>query len=154
MILIVRDKKYTVNLILDLLKKPGQLPVEIPTSKCPNRDTKCKLRHGEYVISKYDIKLDRFLIRSFPVHRDVSLEAWFPTAKVNDMFINCLKKKKFTVPELQKIVNLTHTFRKKVMSLRFTEMEWKKIQRKAKVENLPIYDYARSKILDQSNSND
>lgn len=147
MALVVRNKKYTVSLVIEILKKPEQLPVEIPTSKCPNRDPKCKLRHGEYVISKYDSKLNRFLIRSFPVHRDISLESWFPSAKVNDMFINCLVKKKFTIPKLLQIVNVTQTYRKKVMSLRFTEQEFKKIGRKSKIENLSIYDYARKQIL-------
>ena len=144
----MRDKKYTVNIVLEILKKPDQLPVEIPTSRCPNRDPKCKLRHGEYVISKYDHKLDRFLIRSFPVHRDMSLESWFATAKVKEMFLNCLTRKKFTVPKLLQIINVTHTYRKKVMSLRFTEQEFKKIVRKSKIENLSIYDFARKKILD------
>ncbi len=144
----MRDKKFTVNIVLEILKKPEQLPVEIPTSKCPNRDPKCKLRHGEYVISKYDPKLDRFLIRSFPVHRDVSLESWFATSKVKEMFLNCLVRKKFTIPKLLQIINVAHTYRKKVMSLRFTEQEFKKIGRKSKIENLSIYDYARKKILD------
>lgn len=146
--MVVRDRKYTVSLVLEILKKPEQLPVEIPTSRCPSRDPKCKLRHGEYVISKYDRKLDRFLIRSFPVHRDMSLESWFATSKVHEMFINCLVKKKFTIPKLLQIVNVTQTYRKKVMSLRFTEQEFKKIARKSKIENFSIYDYARRKILD------
>jgi len=152
--LVVRDRKYTVSLVLEILKKPEQLPVEIPTSRCPARDPKCKLRHGEYVISKYDRKFDRFLIRSFPVHRDMSLESWFTTSKVHEMFITCLMKKKFTIPKLVQIMeanrsgNVTQTYRKKVMSLRFTEQEFKKIARKSKIANLSLYDYARRKILD------
>lgn len=145
--MIVRNKKYTISLILEILKKTEQLPVEIPTSKCPNKDSKCKLRHGEYVISKYDKKLDRFLIRSYSVHRDVFLESWFASVKVNEMFINCLVRKKFTIPKLLSIINITNTYRRKVISIRYTEQEYNKILRKSRMEKMKPYDYVRTKSL-------
>ena len=151
-VLAVRDRKFTVKIILETLKKnlhPKLNPyhVEIPTAKCPNRDPKCKLHHGEYVISKYDKKFDRFFIRSYSVHKDMFLESWFSTSKVNDIFMRCLQKRKFTIPKLLKIVNITHTYRKKVIALRFTEREYKKIVRKSKKANLSVYDYARKMSL-------
>lgn len=148
MILAVRDKRFTVNIIIETMKKEKQFPIAIPTVNCPNRDSKCKLHHGEYLITKYDKKNDRFFVRSYSVHKDNFLESWFPTIKVTDIFMRCLMKKKFTVPKLLEIVNITHTFRKKVMGLRFTEQEYKKIVRKSKKANLTVYDYARKKILD------
>lgn len=142
----IRDKKFTVKIILETLKK-SKFPIVIPTAKCPNRDSKCKLHHGEYVISKYDKKFDRFFIRSYSVHKEMFLESWFVTSKVNAMFIGCLQRRKFTIPELLQIVNISHTYRKKVIALRFTEREYKKIVRKAKKANLSVYDYTRKMSL-------
>lgn len=141
----VRDKKFTVKVILDTIKK--DLPIIIPTARCPNRDPKCKLHHGEYLITKYDKKFDRFFIRSYSVHKEAFLESWFTTVKVNEMFIRCLQRRKFTIPKLLEIVNISHTYRKKVMGLRFTEQEYKKIVRKSSKANLRVYDYARKMIL-------
>lgn len=143
--LAVRDKKFTVNVILDTLKT--NLPITIPTARCPNRNSKCKLHHGEYLITKYDKKLDRFFIRSYSVHKEMFLESWFTTVKVNEMFIRCLQRRKFTIPKLLEIVNISHTYRKKVLGLRFTEQEYKKIVRKSKKAKLSLYDYARKMIL-------
>ena len=142
----VRDKKFTVNIVLETLKKT-QLPIKIPTAKCPNRDAKCKQHHGEYVITKYDRKFDRFFIRSYSVHKDMFLESWFTTAKVNQMFLRCLQNRKFTVPKLLEIVDISHTYRRKVISLRYTDREFKKIARKSKKENLTVNDYIRDKSL-------
>lgn len=143
--LAVRDKKFTVNVILDTLKT--NLPITIPTARCPNRNSKCKLHHGEYLITKYDKKLDRFFIRSYSVHKEMFLESWFTTVKVNEMFIRCLQRRKFTIPKLLEIVNISHTYRKKVLGLRFTEQEYKKIVRKSRKAKLSLYDYARKMIL-------
>ena len=145
MMLAVRDKKFTVKVILETIKK--DLPIIIPTARCPNRDPKCKQHHGEYLITKYEKKFDRFFIRSYSVHKDAFLESWFTTAKVNEMFIRCLQRRKFTIPKLLEIVNISHTYRKKVMGLRFTEQEMKKIVRKSRKANLSVYDYARKMIL-------
>lgn len=147
MALVVRDKKFTVKLVLEILKKDKQLPFEIPTARCPNRNPKCQLHHGEYKIIKYDRKTDRFFIRSYSVHKDAFLEAWFVTVKVQEMFVRCVQKRKFTIPKLLEIVNVAHTYRKKVMGLRFTEQEHKKIVRKSRKANLSVYDYARKMIL-------
>jgi len=147
MTLVVRDKKFTVKLVLEILKKDKQLPFEISTARCPNRNPKCQLHHGEYKIIKYDRKTDRFFIRSYSVHKDAFLESWFTTIKVQEMFVRCVQKRKFTIPKLVEIVNVTHTYRKKVMGLRFTEQEHKKIVRKSKKANLSVYDYARKMIL-------
>lgn len=86
-------------------------------------------------------------MRSYSVHRDNFLETWFATSKVEEIFIRCLQKRKFTIPKLLKIINITHSYRKKVMSLRFTELEYKKIYRKSRKANLSVYDYARKMIL-------
>jgi len=145
-VLAVRDKKFTVKTVLETLKK-GELPVSVPTSRCPNRDSKCKLHHGEYVITKYDRKFDRFFIRSYSVHKDHFLESWFSTAKVNEMFIRCLQRRKFTIPKLLQIVNITHTYRKRMLGIRVTDLEYRKIIRKSKKANLSIYDYTRKMLL-------
>ena len=144
---LARDRRIIVKIIIQTMKKEKQFPISIPTAKCPNRDPKCNLHHGEYLISKYDRKFDRFFVRSYSVHRDNFLETWFATSKVEEIFIRCLQKRKFTIPKLLKIINITHSYRKKVMSLRFTELEYKKIYRKSRKANLSVYDYARKMIL-------
>jgi hypothetical protein len=144
--LVVRDKKFTVNVVLETLKKT-QLPIKIPTAKCPNRDAKCKLHHGEYLITKYDRKLDRFFIRSYSVHKDMFLESWFKTGKVKEMFLRCLQNRKFTIPKLLEIIDISYTYRRKVISLRYTDREFKKITRKSRKENLTVNDYIRDKSL-------
>jgi hypothetical protein len=145
--LAVRDREFTVNIILDTLKNNRQFPIKIPTVNCPNRDPRCKKHHGEYVISKYDKKTNRFFVRSYSVHKENYLESWFHSSKVKDMFISCLQKRKFTIPKLLVIVNISHSYRKKVLGLRFTEQEYKKIVKRSKKANLSLYDYARKKIL-------
>jgi len=145
--LTVRNRKFTVKVIVETMKKEKKFPVVIPTSKCPNRNPKCKLHHGEYSITKYDKKFDRFFIRSYSVHQENFLESWFATAKVEEIFIRCLQKRKFTIPKLISIINIAHSYRKKVISLRFTEQESRKIQRRSKKANLSEYDYARKMIL-------
>lgn len=129
------------------MKKQKKFPIAIPTVICPNRDPKCKLHHGEYLITKYEGKTDRFFIRSYSVHRDNFLESWFTSAKLNEIILRCLTKRKITVPKLLKIVDISHTYKKKVISLRFTELEYKKIMRKSRKANLTFHDYIREKSV-------
>ena len=146
-----RTRKDTVAIIIKILRKKKSFPIIIPTAKCPNRDPKCTLHHGEYVISKYDDKLDRFFVRSYPVHRNEFLESWFDTAKIEQVFIRCIVKKKFTIPQLTEIVSVSHIFRKKQLNCRFTEQEYKKIEKRAKKADLSIYNYVRKAALGYSN---
>jgi len=140
-------KETTVDIVLQTLKKKKLFPISIPTAKCPKDDQKCNLKHGDYVIFKYDPTTDRFFVRSYPVHREEFLETWFTSDKLKEMFIRCLRRKQFTIPKLLEIINIRHTYRKKVLGLRFTDDEMRKITRDAKREKQALYDYARSKIL-------
>lgn len=142
-----RTRKDTVLIIVKILKGKKNFPVTIPTAKCPNRDPKCTLHHGEYVISNYDKNTDRFFIRSYSVHRNEFLESWFASTKVEQIFIRCIIKKKFNLPQLTQIVNVTHVYRKRQINARFTEQEFRKIEKRAKKLDLTTYDYARMKIL-------
>lgn len=142
-----RTRKDTIEIIINILRKKKTLPVTIPTAKCPNRDPKCEKHHGEYVISKYDSLTDRFFVRSYSVHRTEFLESWFLSTKVKKFFIHCIGKKKFTIPQLTEIVNVSDVYRKRQLNCRFTEREFKKIEKRAGKLKLTVYEFARKQIL-------
>ena len=125
------SKEKAVEYVIDALKKEENLPFQINTARCPKRSRTCQKRHGDYIILEYDQETLKFLVRSYGVHSDVSSESTFSDTQLSNALLYCLKKKKFTLPTLLKMIDISDHYKTHRLILGFSDHEWKKIRERA-----------------------
>ncbi len=122
------SKEKAVEYVIDALKKEENLPFQINTARCPKRSRTCQKRHGDYIILEYDQETLKFLVRSYGVHSEVSSESTFSDTQLSNALLYCLKKKKFTLPTLLKMIDISDHYKTHRLILGFSDHEWKKIR--------------------------
>lgn len=120
------SKEKAVEYVIDALKKEENLPFQINTARCPKRSKTCQKRHGDYIILGYD--QSKFLVRSYGVHSDISSESTFSETQLSGALLYCLKKKKFTLPTLLKMIDITEHYKTHRLILGFSDEQWKTIR--------------------------
>tara|TARA_R110002033_G_scaffold164022_1_gene201198 strand:+ start:31 stop:459 length:429 start_codon:yes stop_codon:yes gene_type:complete len=125
------SKEKAVEYVIDALKKEENLPFQINTARCPKRSRTCQKRHGDYFILKYNSETSKFLIRSYGVHSEVSSESTFSESQLAGALLYCLKKKKFTLPTLLKMIDITDYYKTHRLILGFSDEQWKVIREMA-----------------------
>ena len=125
------SKEKAVECVDDALKKKENLPFQINTARCPKRSKTCQKRHGDYIILEYDEESSKFLIRSYGVHSEASSESTFSESQLSNALLYCLKKRKFTLPTLLKMIDISDYYKTHRLILGFSEKQWKIIRESA-----------------------
>jgi hypothetical protein len=125
------SKEKAVEYVIDALKKNDNLPFHINTARCPKRSKTCQKRHGDYIILEYNEESSKFLIRSYGVHSEVSSESTFSESQLSNALLYCLNKKKFTLPTLLKMIDISDYYKTHRLILGFSDDQWKKIRNMA-----------------------
>ncbi len=122
------SKEKAIECVIDCLKRDENLPFRINTAKCPKRNKNCDKRHGDYIVSRYDQETQKFHVVSYGIHSESFSESDFSESQLSKALLYCLRKKKFTLPTLLKIIDISDYYKTHRLILGFSDTEWKKIR--------------------------
>ena len=143
-------KEVIIEVFLQTLTKPKNLPYKIITNKYPNRKKNCRLHHGEIVITSWDKKTKKFRLKYFGTHEKGAEQYDQPIDFVKKIILKQVnsKKKLINIATIKKRIEFSKSIERKFqINLHFSEIEWKKISSKSDKQNVTPYEYCRKKLL-------